>query len=302
VNTLDEGNLSNTNSNSINPTLATDKTYGIPSYYHLAWGQTSGSFSDIKYYELFRDGDQKIQTVTSSPETPSSGGNFWTNSRPSIIALDDNTPKLVWIGYAPWFLTRPVFRKKGISGSWSSFYSYTGGTVGSVNINRTVDNNYVFGWSNSSYSNKYVKNSSLYNINSFSSTGKDIQINNSAAFNNMFCMAFQSNITPHIFVKSASVGGLQKTSFKAVNDGRAVVVRKDGADFMCAIGDILINGEAIGFVERKNIDQLKTRKELNKYITTKPFQLDDGSKLDIRVISGISAKDSVGQVLNTGSL
>jgi type IX secretion system substrate protein len=300
VNTFDEGNLPNTNSNSINPTLATDKTSSIPAYHHLAWEQKSGSYSDIKYYKLFRDGYQKIQTSTSSPETPSSGGGFWTNIRPSIIAMDNNTPKIVWIGFAPWFSTRAVFRYKQTSGSWSStVYSYDY-DVKSVNINRTDNNQYLFGWSNSSsYSNKYVKN--LGPVTSFGTTGKDIQVNNSSDFNNMFCMAFQSNITPHIFVKSASVGGgLQKISSNTVNSGRAAVVRKDGAGFSCAIGDITLNGETIGFVESKNVDRLKTRKELNQYITTKPFQLDDGSKLDLRIISGITNADSARQVLNQG--
>ncbi|MBU1681079.1 MAG: hypothetical protein KKD86_19850, partial [Bacteroidetes bacterium] len=100
-NEMDFGLIPNTNSNSINPTLATDKTYSIPSTYHLAWEQTSGSYSYIKYFELYRDGRdgyQKIQTRTSSPETPSSGGGFWTNRKPSIIALDNNTPRLAWIG------------------------------------------------------------------------------------------------------------------------------------------------------------------------------------------------------------
>jgi hypothetical protein len=94
--------IPSTNANSINPTIVADKDYNlIPAEYHLAWEQPAGSYSYIKYFELYRDGYNNIQPRTSIPETPSDGAGFWTNGKPSIIVLNDHTPRLVWVGYTP---------------------------------------------------------------------------------------------------------------------------------------------------------------------------------------------------------
>ena len=235
---MDFGLIPNTDTNSISPTLATDKTNSIPSTYHLAWEQTSGSYSDVKYFELYRDGYNKIQTTTTSPETPSSGDGFWTNSSPSITVLDNDTPRLVWVGFSPWYLSRAVFRARQTNGSWSSIYNYSVyGNVNSVNINRTDDGNYALSFCDvyNVSQLEYVKSSNLGQIHSFGTTGKDVQVGNAANFNNMYALALQTDVTPYRFVQTPSVGSLQKHNPKSISNGRAAVVVKDKVEFIYAL-------------------------------------------------------------------
>ncbi|MGD8777562.1 MAG: T9SS type A sorting domain-containing protein [Ignavibacteria bacterium] len=290
-NWFDYGVIPNTSTSSINPTIAANKTSLIPAAYHIAWEETSGSYSYIKYYELYRDGSQKIQTRTTSPETPSDGAGFWTNCKPTIISLDDNTPRLAWVGYTPWYGSRAVSRTKQTSGLWSSTIYNMGSNVETVNMNRTDDGNYVLAWGqflSSNYTNKYVKNSAMYTIRDFGTTGKDMQICNSADFNNMYSLSLLTNSTPYNFVQSSSVGTLQKSNSSIVSNGRAAVIRKDGYEFICAIGDIALDDEAIDFVDIQEEAPLKTTNELNQYVVTKPVLLNENSKLTLSVVTGVT--------------
>ncbi len=278
-----------TNSNSINPTLVADKDYNlIPAEYHLAWEEPAGFYTYVKYFELYRDGDDKIQS--RFPATPSDGAGFWTNREPSIIVLDDHTPRLVWVGYTPWYGSRTVFRAKQTNGSWSStIYNYSGVSSESVNINRTDENDYAFGWSQLyGYPNKYVKNSNLWQIRDFGTTGKDIQVCNAANFYSMYSLAFQNNVPlPYRFVKSSSIGNLNKTTQKTESIGRAAIVTKDSTEFIYALGDVLLNDEPIKFKDVKDTIQINSQQELNNYLKSKPFYLDNRSELTFSVVSGV---------------
>lgn len=288
-NWFDYGVIPNTSSSSINPTLAANKTSLIPAAYHIAWEQTSGSYSYIKYYELYRDGYQKIQTRTASPETPSDGAGFWTNRKPTIIVLDDNTPKLGWVGFTPWYNSRYVFREKQ-SGLWSSTIYNFGSNVESVNLNRTDDGDYVLAYSEllGSYTNKYVKNSALSLIRDFGTTGKDIQVCNSANFNNMYGMSLLIDESPYRFRQSSSIGTLQKSSSNIVSNGRSAIVRKDSSEFICAIGDIELDGKVIDFIDIEDGIRFSTTSELSQCIVTKPFSLNDNSILTLSIATGVT--------------
>ena len=289
-NEIDFGLIPNTNSNSINPTLATDKTNSIPSSYHLAWEQTSGSYSYIKYYELYRDGYQKIKTTTTSPQTPSRGAGFWTNRKPSIIVLDDNTPRLVWVGFTPWYLSRAVFRAKQTNGSWSSIYNYNvSGNVESVNINRTDDGNYALSFCDAFNGSqlKYVKNSNLWQIRSFRTTGKDVQVGNAANFNNMYAMAFQTNVVPYRFSQTRSIdSNLQKGG--VIASGRQGVVYRENAEFYFAIGDVYLGRDLVEFTEVVDTTYQNDLQHLNTYLQTKPFEINNNSSVTYSVLYGLT--------------
>ena len=289
-NKIDEGAIPSTNSNSINPTLVADKDYNlIPAEYHLAWEQQAGFYSYIKYFELSASGG--VINPTTALETPSNGAGFWTNRKPSIIVVDDHTPRLVWIGYTPWYGHRTVFRAKQTNGLWSStIINYGSYSTESVNINRTYDNNYAFVFSESytGYQNKYVKNSNLWTMNNLGTTGRDIQVCNADNFYNMFCLAFQSNVTlPYRFVQSSSFGNLNKQNKKRESIGRAAIVTKDSAEFIYALGDVLLNDEPIKFKDVKDTIQINSQQELNNYLKSKPFYLDNRSALSFSVVSGV---------------
>ena len=289
-NEMDFDVIPTTNSNSINPTLVADKDYNlIPAEYHLAWEEPAGFYTYVKYFELYRDGYNEIQS--RFPATPSDGAGFWTNRKPSIIVLDDHTPRLVWIGYTPWYGHRTVFRAKQTNGLWSStIINYGSYSTESVNINRTYDNNYAFVFSESftGYQNKYVKNSNLWTMNNLGTTGRDIQICNADNFYNMFCLAFQSNVTlPYRFVQSSSFGNLNKQNKKRESIGRAAIVTKDSTEFIYALGDVLLNDEPIKFKDVKDTIQINSQQELNNYLKSKPFYLDNRSALSFSVVSGV---------------
>ncbi len=293
-NEYDFGVIPATNSNSINPTIVADKDYNlIPAEYHLAWEQPAGSYTDLKYFELYRDGYNKIKPRTPSPETPSSGAGFWTNRKPSIIVLVDHTPRLVWIGYTPWYGSRTVFRAKQTNGLWSStIYSYSSYSTESVNINRTTDGNYVIGWSEvngSAFSNKYVRSTTLSAIKNFGTTGKDIQINNGANFYSQYANSFQSVTAPYSFSISNSVGNIGKEQAGSlIASGREGVVYKEDAQFYFTLGDVIVNEQHIEFVDVPDTLNISSREILNGYLISNPFEVNDNSIFTYGVQYGIT--------------
>lgn len=288
---IDFGLIPTTNSNSINPTIVADKDYNlIPGEYHLAWEQPAGSYSYIKYFELYRgyqDGYTKIKTRTLSPETPSDGAGFWTNQKPSIIVLNDHTPRLVWIGYTPWYGSRTVLRAKLTNDLWSStIYNYSGYYSESTSINRTNDNNYAFAFNstNNGYQNKYVKNSSLYTIRNLNTTGKDIQVCNGTNLQLMAAMVFNRTALPYYFTKSTTDfssnllgggGGLNKITQNdtIITFGRSGIASINDIEFVFNIGDILVGDSIIKFIDVPDTLVYTSTDELNLQTKTNNFTL-----------------------------
>jgi hypothetical protein len=287
-NQFDFDAIPSTNANSINPTIVADKDYNlIPAEYHLAWEQPAGSYSYIKYFELYRDGYNNIQPRTSSPETPSDGAGFWTNRKPSIIVLNDHTPRLVWIGYTPWYGSRTVLRAKLTNDLWSStIYNYSSYSTESTSINRTNDNNYAFAFNsiNNGYQNKYVKNPTLYTIRNLNTTGKDIQVCNGTNLQLMAAMVFNRTALPYYFTKSTTDfssnlldggGGLNKITQNdtIITFGRSGIASINNIEFVFNIGDILVGDSIIKFIDTPDTLVYSSTDELNQQTKTNNFSL-----------------------------
>jgi hypothetical protein len=162
--------------------------------------------------------------------------------------------------------------------------------VGSVNINRTADGNYVVGWSETSDDSvKYVRNTGLSAIKNFGTVGKHFQINNGANYNSLFANTFKNTSQPNNFKVSNSVGSIGKeNSISTVASGREGTVYKDNAQFYFTIGDIVVDDQQIDFIDIPDTLNIISRKVLNSCLVSNPFEINDNSNFTYAVLYGIT--------------
>jgi hypothetical protein len=153
------------------------------------------------------------------------------------------------------------------------------------------------GWSepvsqgSTTYFNKAVKIGSSTTINTLSTTGKDLQINNSSSYSSMFVNSFQSKTLPYIFSLSQPFVSLGKENSIAMLNAREGVVGKNGAQFFFALGDISVNGQNIDFVEIPDSIKIDNLEIINTCFESKPITVNEHSNLTYGVEYGIA--DSV---------
>ena len=109
--------ISGTNSSCFNPTISAAKnpTDQYNMVYNLAWqyNQSSNNYLINAVKITANSGGVTLSSVSN----PSSGAGFWNNYNPSIVSMNDNTVRLVWTGYSPWYGYRTVYRYNTTSGT-----------------------------------------------------------------------------------------------------------------------------------------------------------------------------------------
>lgn len=179
-----------------------------------------------------------------------------------------------------------------------TFWNF-GSSVSSVNINRTTDNNYIIGWSQvngSTYSNHYVRNTTLSTIKNFGTTGKDIQINNGANFNSLYANSLTVTTTPYSFFTSNSVGLIGKENVhNNISSGREIVLYNDNGQVFYGVGDIFVNGNEIRFADLNDSTDLKSLAGINDIMQTEPFEI--GNDFTFNVQYGISDSSDVRKII-----
>jgi hypothetical protein len=110
--------------------------------------------------------------------------------------MNDNTAKLVWTGYAPWYGNRMVFNYNNTSNIWSSSILNAGSNVLQSHVNNTDDGNFVIGWAqnNLPLTNNMIKGNYLYHIYTLPTTGNNIQMNNASSWGTMYAMAISNDV------------------------------------------------------------------------------------------------------------
>lgn len=186
-------------------------------------------------------------------------------------------------------------------GSWSPLSIYGGNAVQSFSVNNAgyLYGQYVLGlgWSESVsqgvavYVNKAIKIGGSERINTLSTTGKDLQINNSTSYSNMFVNSFQSKTLPYSFSLSQSFASLSKENSLAMLNAREGVIGKNGAQFFFALGDINVNGQNLDFVEIPDSIKIDNLGAINTYLVSKPISVNENSSLTYGVEYGVA--DSV---------
>lgn len=309
--------IGGTDENSINPTIVANYTvYTNPFYFHIAWEQVvNSSTSKIIYSMLTADAENYLQPTLFDEASYNSG--YSKNYQPSILLRqvgDSYLPYITWLGYrsTPSVSSRAIMRYKQY-GSWSPLSIYGGNSVQSFSINNAgyLYGQYVLGlgWSepvsqgSTTYFNKAVKIGSSTTINTLSTTGKDLQINNSTSYSSMFVNSFQSKTLPYSFSLSQPFASLSKENSLAMLNAREGVVGKNGAQFFFALGDINANGQNVDFVEIPDSINVDNLEAINTYFVSKPITVNESSNLIYGVEYGIADSVLCSSVLaNNGNI
>lgn len=299
------GAIPSTNANCVNPTIAVAKnpTDQYNMMYHLAWQYNqSPSYSYIKHCKLTANsGGVTLSSIT----TPSDGGGFWQNRHPSVASMDDNTARLVWDGYAPWYGNRAVFRSMNPDGSWSGTVMNMGSNVLQAFVNSTDDDKFVIAWvqNNVSLTNNFVKSDNLYGIKSFATNGNNLQLNYASSYNTMYAMAFRNQAVPYSFAMSSSVGSIPKEAVLTSSAARAVVLSSGDRQFCYGVGDVSASGSAVGFASLPDMPSALTQDDLGNSLKTVDFQALSDSMTSLTIFQGtIDPHDTASAASSSGGL
>lgn len=300
--------LTNSDSQSSNPTIVAFKQYsGGYVYHHLAFQQ---GLTKIKYRAL-GDNWNGLQSggivQVGSLEEPSSGDGWYNNYEPSIAVVNIGTgsnygnyiydsPKLVWKSDNS--VTHRAKSNSSTSGLWQTFYNYhAGDDITAAHINSAVEEpTYVIVWGElEGYYNRYIKSSSLGTQILTGTHGKNLQASNYLAFwegvdinifNNM-----SGTIAPYSFQTYNFSDGLNKITDIIISEGRFGTVIKNGAEFYFGFGDVNCNGSLISFKSFIDSIQISNTTQLNTILTTEAFEVNDNIPISYILFYGL--KDSV---------
>jgi hypothetical protein len=288
--------------NYIYPTIsaARNPTDQYNMVYNLAWEYyQSSTNSSIYACQVKVNGSLKLSAT--STVVPSSGAGFWQNYNPSIVSMNDNTAKLVWTGYAPWYGNRMVFNYNNTSNIWSSSILNAGSNVLQSHVNNTDDGNFVIGWAqnNLPLTNNMIKGNYLYHIYTLPTTGNNIQMNNASSWGTMYAMAFQNQTVPYSFRLSPNVGGFQKATNLIVNKGRAEVIKYNGTDYCFGAGDVTVDGQNVDFVPLAKIDGPLISDTLNYFLKTNNFKITENSEITFGLFHGMIKLNDTTSLINS---
>jgi Secretion system C-terminal sorting domain len=302
---FDSTTITSSDTNFIHPTISAARNpsdqYNM--VYNIAWEYYQSSSSSSIYAKKISIIGNPPKLSLSSTSTPSSGDGFWTNYNPTIVSMNDNTARLVWTGYSPWYLTRAIYRYNDTNNNWSSTIYNMGSNVIQSYINNTDDGYFVIGWvqNNGSLTNNYVRSDNINQIKNFSTTGNNLQINNAASLSNMYALTYKNTTMPYFFGQSSSVGSLGKITNASVSNGRAAVISYNGIDYCFGLGDIIADGQKISFVPiPDSVFQLNTD-TLDYFLRSNAFNINNNSKVTFSLFHGMIGSNDTAQVISLAS-
>ena len=279
--------LTGTNSYSVNPSIAVNKT-GSTSV-RLVWEQIQDEYSSsIKYAVLV--GAQ----ISGSTTTISTNSGSPLNFSPSI-SIANNSPVVSWTG-----ARNPgdgIDKRKAITTrgtNWGSF-QVAGTDINFVNNNSALGTTErtVISWSEGTTNpvTKWMRREGTYysTPRTLSNSGYQSQISSGTNFQTMNAMIFKDNRIPHsndphYFLKSTTDfstleeeggGGLNKITENdtIVTFGRSGVASINDIEFVFEIGDILVGDSIIKFIEIPDTISYSSSSELNEHTRTSNFTL-----------------------------
>ncbi len=181
--------------------------------------------------------------------------------------------------------------KVGRGTSWSTFSNF-GNNVDFTN-NGSLNTLYgsIMAWSESEgeYS-KFVRRRNPFGydaITALSSNGIQTLVSNGSGFNNIKAMVFNNSTSaPYLlnrctndFTYIPDFGKISETEVVDISYGRTGVVGKNGLEFVFNIGDVLLDGTTINFIERVDTIPITSIEELNASVRTDTLSLNSQSEL-----------------------
>jgi hypothetical protein len=276
--------LTGTNSNSVNPSLAVNKSGAATA--RLVWEQIQDvRNSSIKYAVIV--GSQ----ISGSIYTISTGSGYPLNFSPSI-SITNNYPVVSWIVWnnsGGGEIYKRVATSRGTT--WGTF-QISGVEVNFVNNNSvtSASEKTVIVWSEGTTPvTKWMKRTStIYSTPaSLSNSGIQSQVGNGTDYQYMSAMVFKNTSLPYYFLKSTTDfsvenpgeeegGGFNKITETdtIVTFGRSGVADINGVEFAFNIGDILVGDSIIKFIEVPDTLVYSSFNELNEQTKTENFTLN----------------------------
>ncbi|MDY0082710.1 MAG: T9SS type A sorting domain-containing protein [Ignavibacteriaceae bacterium] len=289
-----EAAIPGTNLYSINPSV-------VESYAHIHLVYESQNSIMYKY------------AVTESYSGPwqydaainvSTGSGFKTNNNPNIsIAGSNNYVIISWTGIYTSAMDKVIAKehedglrryaavvKAGLRSSWGGFSSFSNNVNYTNNNSISAADGSILTWSemNGQYS-KYVKRNSdgtYGTITNLTSNGIQTMASNADYFSNIEVMVFNNTTTaPYLLNKCTNNFSLVplakavETETIDISYGRSGVVEKNNIEFLFNIGEVMLDGQAIRFVNRIDTLPVNSVEELNEFARTESFSLNSQSEL-----------------------
>ncbi len=294
--------ISSTDANSSYPTIAAYKNPDVNIInFHLAYQQGT---TQIKYVPIVFG---VLGSVSGTPSNISSGNGWTTNIFPSISVNNNgpfhsysyDSPKIVWsTGYIDGGSL--MFRQRAnMSSLWSAFQSYNSSDdILSPTINAPkyspngYDESFIFGWAElTGYFNFYVTSDNLASRHLLPTHGKDIQLANFMEIWDSFGYSVLDNNTrtsaPFTF-ENRWINFLQKENLADIHSGRNGVVVKNDAELYFVLGDMQVNDNPVEFNALNDSSVIINLNELNNYLISNSFGVDDNSTLTYSVYYGLN--------------
>ncbi|HPI36884.1 MAG TPA: T9SS type A sorting domain-containing protein [Ignavibacteriaceae bacterium] len=316
---LTNGFIGSTSASSVNPTIACkDEQIYYPIKFHLVWqNNVSTSASTIRYREITYNGQQ---LTLGTEQVLSNGSGYTKNHNPSTTVMNDNIPRVTWRGertviheeekeildkiQSTTTESKVLFTDPSVSYFWGF-----GSNVGKPTINRSTDNlKYYMAWSEpyqGAPNGKSVDNTlNSINIKTLSGlTGTDIQVVNGATGSQMYAVSLNnSSGLPYYFqISNVVPSQMEKEELVLSGIGREGVVYNGSAQFYFMIGDVIVNGSEVDFVDVPASTVFSSDSVLNRYMQTETFTLDNSSEFLYSVQYGITDSAAVDNYLQNGN-
>jgi len=290
------------NSNSVTPAVVASGPAGqsgITNLFHIAYEQKAATYSNVMYKQLL------VQTggITSGTLSILSTGSGYTwNYLPSIIVLNDDIARLSWNGqrlnpYDPDIQENVSIFK---AADYYYFWSF-GNLVTSTQLNRS-NVGYLIAWSQAG-TTIYNKDNTILNsptIRTMSNvSGGTVQVSEGLSSNSFYVAGLNINQTPYRFSVGLAQYGFAKSQSNGIANGRTGVIAQDDAQFYFVLGDVMVNGEPIAFVEFPDTISVFNAANLNNVLTTKPFAISNSSQLFFSVQYGTTDSTSAINLLGS---
>ena len=307
-----EDDIPGTNADCINPSITGFRQIANLAYVFIVYENFGTIYfkQARRWFDNYGNSYWDYQSYATFADILSKGSGFNLNRYPVISLANQNSANqylmVSWQGIYNGTPTNPfpktdgsvpLYREAavvktrngstwGTSSSFSKNVDYTS--------NGSLNNLYgsILTWSESDgqYS-KYVRRrtSTGYDpITSLSNNGIQTLVSNGSDFGNLKAMVFNNSTSAPYFLNRCiddftyipdGLGKITEDGLIDISYGRSGIVEKNGIEFVFNIGDVLLDGETIKFIERADTIPILNLEELNALVRTDTLNLDAESEL-----------------------
>ena len=298
-----EADIPGTNADCINPSVTGFRQPGNTTFVHIAYE----NFGAIYFREAYRIAAS--WTYSSAPVNLSARSGFNLNRYP-VISLSNNSANrylmVSWQGIYNGTPTNPLPKidgtdplyreaavvKTGYGTSWSTPSSFSNNVDYTSNSSLNTLYGSIMTWSESDGEfSKYVRRripTGYDPITSLSNNGIHTLVSNGTEFVIMKAMVFDKSTNAPYFLNRCTddftyipdeLGKISEAGIIDIGYGRSGIVEKNGVEFVFNIGDVLLDGETIKFIERVDTLPVTSIEELNASVKTDTLSLNPQSEL-----------------------